>query len=68
MVPGVGVGFLLMGVVRSVGDAMLARGDHAYGVWDSKGWNKATSFVGDTLGSSWLLGTVDLCAGVHMHA
>ena len=54
-----------MAVVRSVGDAMLDRGMLALGFWDAAGWKALSSFVGDTAGARWLLGTAMAAVGLN---
>ena len=43
------LGFVAMAAVRSVGDAMLARGGLAWGTWDAAGW----AALAKRLGESW---------------
>jgi uncharacterized integral membrane protein (TIGR00698 family) len=50
------IGFLAMAVVRSVGDANLARGGLAWGAWDAAAWRAVASTVGETWASA-ALGT-----------
>jgi len=50
------LGFLAMAVVRSVGDASLASGGRALGVWDGAAWQRATKMLGEEWGSA-ALGT-----------
>jgi uncharacterized integral membrane protein (TIGR00698 family) len=39
------VGFLIMAVIRSVGDAGINAGGNAFGVWDAGAWNGIHSFI-----------------------
>jgi uncharacterized integral membrane protein (TIGR00698 family) len=50
------LGFLGMAVVRSLGDAGLAAGGQAFGVWDATAWQRVTKAVGEGWGAA-LLGT-----------
>jgi hypothetical protein len=45
-----------MAVVRSIGDANLARGGLAWGAWDAAGWKGVAAVVGETWASA-ALGT-----------
>ena len=56
-VPGFVVGFVGMSVLRTTGDAMLHNFDSAYGLLDADQWKYATSLIGTTVGSRYLLGT-----------
>ena len=51
--------------LRSVADAMLGSGGLALGVWDTAGWSALTSFIGDTVGARWLLGTAMAAVGLN---
>jgi uncharacterized integral membrane protein (TIGR00698 family) len=50
------IGFLAMAVVRSIGDANLARSGLAWGAWDAAGWKGVAAVVGETWASA-ALGT-----------
>ncbi|MEZ5420948.1 MAG: putative sulfate exporter family transporter [Vicinamibacterales bacterium] len=65
LVPAFVLGFVGMAVVRSLADAMLGRGGLALGVWDAGGWRAVTSFIGDTAGARWLLGTAMAAVGLN---
>jgi len=65
LVPSFVLGFVAMAVVRSVGDAMLDGGNLALGIWDASGWRALSSFVGDTAGARWLLGTAMAAVGLN---
>ena len=65
LVPSFVLGFIAMAAVRSVADAMLAGGGLALGVWDAAGWRALTSFIGDTAGARWLLGTAMAAVGLN---
>ena len=56
-VPGFVVGFIGMSVLRTTGDAMLHNFDLAYGLFNAEQWKNATSIIGTTIGSRYLLGT-----------
>ena len=64
-VPGFVIGFLLMAVVRSVGDYSLGATGAAFGVFDAAGWSRATATVGDVWASRWLLGTAMAAVGLN---
>ena len=42
------LGFLAMAIVRSAGDAMLAKGALAFGAWDPASWRALTKTLGET--------------------
>lgn len=50
------LGFVIMAVVRSIGDASAQRG-LAFGLWSSTTWKALTTQIGDIWGSRYLLGT-----------
>jgi len=45
MIPVFIIGFLLMAVVRSVGDAGVDGGGSAYGIWDAAAWKDITHWI-----------------------
>ena len=57
------LGFVGMAAVRSAGDAMLARGSTAWGVWDARAWAGLAKTVGETV-SGWTLGTAMAAVGL----
>ena len=63
-VPGFVLGFLAMAVLRSGGDAMIARGTTAYGVFDAAQWSAFITLIGDTVASRVLLGTAMAAVGL----
>ena len=65
LVPSFVLGFIGMAIVRSIADAMLGRGALALGVWDAAGWRALSSFIGDTVGAQWLLGTAMAAVGLN---
>ncbi|MGD9903811.1 MAG: YeiH family protein [Vicinamibacterales bacterium] len=65
LVPTFVIGFVAMAAVRSIGDAMLGAGRPALGVWDQDGWAATTSWLGDTMGARWLLGTAMAAVGLN---
>ncbi len=65
LVPTFVLGFVAMAILRSVADAMLDNGGRALGVWDAAGWSALTSFIGDTVGARWLLGTAMAAVGLN---
>lgn len=50
------LGFLAMAIARSIGDAKLAAGGLAWGVWDAAAWRRVANTLGETWGSA-ALGT-----------
>ncbi|KAK3285468.1 hypothetical protein CYMTET_6931 [Cymbomonas tetramitiformis] len=50
------LGFLVMSGFRSIGDANIAGGGLAYGLLDTMQWKSVISFIGDILGSRFMLG------------
>jgi uncharacterized membrane protein YadS len=65
LVPSFVLGFVAMAALRSLADAMLGSGGHALGVWDATAWSALTSFIGDTAGAKWLLGTAMAAVGLN---
>lgn len=65
LVPTFIFGFLAMAVARTVGDAGLASGSRAYGIWDPAAWNALTNSIGDFWGSRVLLGTAMAAVGLN---
>ena len=65
LVPAFVLGFVAMAVVRSIGDATLARGSLALGIWDAADWAAVTSLLGDTIGARWLLGAAMAAVGLN---
>jgi uncharacterized integral membrane protein (TIGR00698 family) len=65
LVPMFVLGFVAMAAVRSVADAMLGDGGRALGIWDGPSWGALTSFIGDTVGARWLLGTAMAAVGLN---
>ena len=56
-VPGFVLGFLGMAAVRTAGDAQLAHGKRALGLFDAPSWRSGTDWLGAVLGTKVLLGT-----------
>ncbi len=50
------LGFLAMAIARSIGDAKLASGGLAWGVWDAASWKQLANRLAETCGSA-ALGT-----------
>jgi uncharacterized integral membrane protein (TIGR00698 family) len=65
LVPSFVLGFVAMAALRSLADATLGSGGRALGVWDAAAWSTITSFVGDTAGAKWLLGTAMAAVGLN---
>jgi uncharacterized integral membrane protein (TIGR00698 family) len=57
------LGFLAMAVARSVGDAGVVRGGHAFGVWDAPAWKQLTRTLGETWATA-ALGTAMAAVGL----
>src|SRR5690606_20673762 len=65
LVPGFVIGFLLMAVLRSIGDATLTSAGAAYGLFDAAAWNGLTSNIGNFWASQVLLGTAMAAVGLN---
>ncbi len=65
IVPGFVVGFLLMALVRTVGDATLGSAGAAFGVWSAEAWGSITKDLGDFWASQVLLGTAMAAVGLN---
>lgn len=57
------LGFILMALVRTVGDATLARGA-AFGLFGADAWSAILRAAGDVWGSKYLLGTAMAAVGL----
>jgi uncharacterized integral membrane protein (TIGR00698 family) len=57
------LGFLAMAVARSLGDAGVVRGGHAFGVWDAEAWKRLTRTLGETWAAA-ALGTAMAAVGL----
>lgn len=57
------LGFILMALVRTIGDATLARGA-AFGLFDAEAWASILRAAGDVWGSKYLLGTAMAAVGL----
>ncbi|CUU38637.1 conserved hypothetical integral membrane protein, partial [Armatimonadetes bacterium GXS] len=62
LLPAFVLGFILMAVLRSIGDATLANG-LAFGVWSEEAWKNLTKAIGETWGSR-ALGTAMAAVGL----
>lgn len=62
LLPAFVLGFILMAVLRSIGDATLANG-LAFGVWNEEAWKNLTKAIGETWGSR-ALGTAMAAVGL----
>ena len=65
LVPGFVIGFVLMAVIRTIGDATLASNGAAFGIWNSDGWQSLTTQLGDYWASRILLGTAMAAVGLN---
>ena len=65
LVPGFVVGFLVMAVVRTIGDSTLGSSGAAYGVWTDEAWRSLTTQLGDYWASRMLLGTAMAAVGLN---
>ncbi len=63
LLPSFVLGFILMAVIRSIGDASLANQGLAFGIWDAEGWKSLTKAIGETWGSR-ALGTAMAAVGL----
>ncbi|CUU07964.1 conserved hypothetical integral membrane protein [Armatimonadetes bacterium GBS] len=62
LLPAFVLGFILMAVLRSIGDATLQNG-LAFGIWDKSAWDALTKTIGETWGSR-ALGTAMAAVGL----
>jgi uncharacterized integral membrane protein (TIGR00698 family) len=65
LVPAFVVGFVMMAIVRSIGDATLTSSGAAYGVWNAAAWARLTNTIGDFWASRMLLGTAMAAVGLN---
>jgi uncharacterized integral membrane protein (TIGR00698 family) len=65
LVPGFVIGFLLMAVVRTIGDWMVTSNGAAFGVWSAAQWGSITKQLGDYWASQILLGTAMAAVGLN---
>ena len=65
LVPGFVIGFVLMAVIRTIGDATLASNGSAYGIWNADAWKSLTTQLGDYWASRFLLGTAMAAVGLN---
>ncbi len=63
LLPSFVLGFILMAVVRSIGDASIANGGVAFGIWNEEAWKGFTKAIGETWGSR-ALGTAMAAVGL----
>lgn len=63
-IPAFVLGFLLMAVVRTVGDATAAGGGAAFGMLEPGVWSALVRQLGDVWGSKYLLGTAMAAVGL----
>jgi uncharacterized membrane protein YadS len=64
LVPTFIIGFVVMAVVRTIGDATLQSNGAAFGVWDAATWTSLTNQIGDFWASRVLLGTAMAAVGL----
>lgn len=65
IVPGFVVGFVLMALVRTIGDATLGSTGAAFGVLSAEAWASLTKDLGDFWASQVLLGTAMAAVGLN---
>jgi uncharacterized integral membrane protein (TIGR00698 family) len=65
LVPGFVIGFVLMAVVRTIGDATLGSTGAAFGVFSADAWSSITKDLGDFWASQVLLGTAMAAVGLN---
>ena len=65
LVPGFVIGFVLMAVVRTIGDATLGSNGAAFGIWNAEAWKTLTTQLGDYWASRILLGTAMAAVGLN---
>ncbi len=63
LLPSFVLGFILMAVLRSIGDAYIANGGVAFGIWNEEAWKQFTKAIGETWGSR-ALGTAMAAVGL----
>ncbi len=63
LLPAFVLGFILMAVIRSIGDASVANQGLAFGIWDTEAWKNLTKAIGETWGSR-ALGTAMAAVGL----
>lgn len=66
LVPAFVIGFVLMAVIRSIGDATAADGA-AFGLWPAEQWRGIVAALGDVWGAKYLLGTAMAAVGLGTH-
>jgi uncharacterized integral membrane protein (TIGR00698 family) len=64
LIPGFVIGFVLMAVVRTIGDATLGSMGAAYGIFTADAWGSLTRDLGDFWASQILLGTAMAAVGL----
>jgi uncharacterized integral membrane protein (TIGR00698 family) len=64
LVPGFVIGFVLMALVRTVGDATLGSMGAAFGIFSAEAWASLTRDLGDFWASQILLGTAMAAVGL----
>ena len=65
LVPGFVIGFLMMAMLRSIGDATLSSTGLAFGVFSADAWASITKDLGDFWASQVLLGTAMAAVGLN---
>ncbi|MCS7243673.1 MAG: putative sulfate exporter family transporter [Candidatus Calescibacterium sp.] len=65
LIPTFIIGFILMAVLRSVGDIGLMNGNLALGIFDSNSWKSLVNNIGELWGSKYLLGTAMAAVGLN---
>ncbi len=63
LLPAFVLGFVIMAILRSIGDATLQNGA-AFGVLNSESWKALTAQIGEVWGSKYLLGTALASVGL----
>ena len=64
LVPGFVIGFVVMALLRTIGDATLGSTGAAFGVFSAESWASLTSDLGDFWASQILLGTAMAAVGL----
>lgn len=67
LVPTFILGFLLMALLRTLGDATAAAGGAAFGLWSLETWSSLVAALGDVWGAKYLLGTALAAVGLGTH-
>lgn len=65
LLPSFIIGFILMAIVRSIGDINVLNGYKALGLFDASSWKNWVNTIGEIWGSKYLLGTAMAAVGLN---